>query len=616
MTDETKPWVDGLTYSQVLRQTVERHGDRPAVVFPQMELSWTFAEFEQHVSRMACALMVLGVGRGDHVGIWSTNRPEWILAQFATAHMGAVLVNVNPAYRTHELAYILNQADIKVLIITDKFKTSDYGEMVAEVVPEVKTVKPGEALQSSTFPNLRHVACIRHNPSYDGIWKLTYEGFEARRRPEEKELLKLPARPAPGPENFIEYKERVKKLAEGIAQAKKRHATFKADMRKAVRAKEPELKALAALVQPQDPVNIQYTSGTTGAPKGATLTHRNLLMNAYYVGQRQNFTEEDRLCIPVPFYHCFGCVMGTLMCSVYGSAMVIPAESFEPEATLRAVESEKCTALYGVPTMFSAQVDSDNFSDYDLSSLRTGIMAGSPCPIELMKTVTKDMHLTEMTIAYGQTEASPVITQSRTTDSIEARVSTVGSVLPGLEVRLVDPESGKDVPRGEQGELWVHGHAVMLGYYKKPEATAAAIDEDGWLHTGDLATQTLAGDYKITGRIKDMIIRGGENIYPREIEEFLLTHPRIQQAQVVGLPDAHYVEHVSAWLVLDEPGALTEAEVKDFCTGKIAHYKIPHYVQFLEEFPLTVTGKVQKFKLRELGVKHFGLTEAENTEMA
>ncbi len=616
MTDETKPWVDGLTYSQVLRQTVERHGDRPAVVFPQMELRWTFAEFEQHVSRMACALMVLGVGRGDHVGIWSTNWPEWILTQFATAHMGAVLVNVNPAYRTHELAYILNQADIKVLIITDKFKTSDYGEMVAEVVPEVKTAKPGEALQSDAFPNLRHVACIRHNSSYDGIWKLTYEGFDARWHPEERELRKRQPLRSTTREEMSEQMKRMKERMKAAGRIEERHKAFRIEMRKAAQAKEPELQALAAQVQPSDPVNIQYTSGTTGAPKGATLTHRNLLMNAYYVGQRQKFTEEDRLCIPVPFYHCFGCVMGTLMCAVYGSAMVIPAESFDPKATLHAVESEKCTALYGVPTMFSAQVHSDNFSSYNLSSLRTGIMAGSPCPIELMKVVTKDMHLTEMTIAYGQTEASPVITQSRTTDSMEARVSTVGSVLPGLEVRLVAPESGKDVPRGEQGELWVHGHAVMLGYYKKPEATAAAIDEDGWLHTGDLATQTLAGDYKITGRIKDMIIRGGENIYPREIEEFLLTHPHIRQAQVVGLPDAHYVEQVSAWLVLDEPGSVTEAEVKDFCKGKIAQYKIPYYVQFLDEFPLTVTGKVQKFKLRELGIEQFGLAEAESTKMA
>ncbi|MDP7638615.1 MAG: AMP-binding protein [Candidatus Hydrogenedentes bacterium] len=562
MVNETKPWVDGLTFSQVLRKTVERHGDRDAVVFPGIDHRWSFTQFEAKIVKTARALMALDVGRGDHVGIWATNWPEWILAQFATAHMGSVLVNVNPAYRTHELAYILNQADIKALLITGTHKTSDYGQMVAEVVPAVAAANRGEALESSEFASLRHVVSIKNASACEGIWRWR---------------------------DFIDHGKKIP---------------------------ESDMEILTRQVQATDPVNIQYTSGTTGDPKGATLTHRNLLMNAYHVGQRQHFTVEDRVCIPVPFYHCFGCVMGTLVCAVYGSAMVIPAESFEAEATLRAVELEECTALYGVPTMFSAQVHLEDFSSFDLGSLRTGIMAGSPCPIELMRTVTKDMNLTEMTIAYGQTEASPVITQSRTTDSLEARVTTVGSVLPGLEVRLVDPDSGKDVRRGEQGELWARGHCVMLGYYKKPEATAAAIDEDGWLHTGDLATQTLGGDYKITGRIKDMIIRGGENIYPREIEEFLLTNPHIRQAQVVGLPDAHYVEQVSAWLVLDGAVALTEDDVKDFCKGKIAHYKIPYYVQFLDEYPLTVTGKVQKFKLRDMGVERFGLDDAKNTEMA
>jgi fatty-acyl-CoA synthase len=327
-------------------------------------------------------------------------------------------------------------------------------------------------------------------------------------------------------------------------------------------------------------------------------------------------TEHDRLCIPVPFYHCFGCVMGTLMCTVYGSAMVVPAESFEPEATLAAVAKERCTALYGVPTMFNAEVNHPEFAKFDLTSLRTGIMAGSPCPVELMKRVTRDMHLTEMTIAYGQTEASPVITQSETTDSLEARVSTVGSALPGVEVRIVDPESGRDLPAGEQGELWARGHGVMIGYYNLPEATAAAIDADGWLHTGDLATMTPDGNYRITGRIKDMIIRGGENIYPREIEEFLLTHPKIRDAQVVGLPDERFGEQVSAWIVPAEPGALTEDDVRTFCRERMAHYKVPHYIVFVDEFPLTVTGKVQKFKLRDLGIERFGLKSAAGIETA
>lgn len=562
MSEHNQPWVDGLTFGEVLSRTVQRHGARDAVVFPQLDLRWSYEAFQEKANETAKALMALGVGKGDHVGIWSTNWPEWILAQFGSAMIGAVLVNVNPAYQSHELSYILDQADIKVLLLTDTFKGSNYETMIGDVAEELRTSKYGEPLHCEAFPELRHVVSIKESPSLPGIWP--WSGFLAG--------------------------------AATISSA--------------------QLAEAGERIGPTDAVNIQYTSGTTGSPKGAMLSHRNLLMNAFYGGDRMQITENDRVGIPVPFYHCFGCVLGTLMCSVYGAAMIIPAESFEPEPTLDAVQKEKCTALYGVPTMFNAEVHSPRFKEFDLSSLRTGIMAGSACPIELMKRITSEMNLGEMTIAYGQTESSPIITHCRTTDSLEVRVSTVGSPIPGLEVRVVDPESGEDVADGEQGELWARGHCVMLGYYKKPEETAQAVDSEGWLHTGDLATRTPEGNYKITGRIKDMVIRGGENIYPREIEEFLLTHPGIRDVQIVGVPDEHYGEQLSAWIVPMETGALEESAVKDFCKGKIAHYKIPRYVHFLDEYPLTVTGKVQKFKLRDMAIESLGLGDAARIETA
>lgn len=561
MADET-PWVDGLTYGEVLDRTVRAYGDRDAVVFPQLDLRWSYTEFQSRVMDTARALVAIDVKKGDHIGIWSTNWPNWILTQFGSALIGAVLVNVNPAYRKHELAYILKQADLSSLIITDTHKTSDYESMISEVIPEVKNTAPGAPIENAEFPKLRQIISIKEKTRFKGI------------------------QPWPA---FIEP---------GLSVS------------------ESNIESMRMNIQPSDPVNIQYTSGTTGAPKGAMLSHRNLLMNAYYSGQRQNMSEIDRICIPVPFYHCFGCVMGTLLSTVFGAAMVIPAESFEPAATMDAITKEKCTALYGVPTMFSAQVNDLSFSEYNFETLRTGIMAGSPCPIELMKQVSKDMHLSEITIAYGQTEASPIITQSHTTDSLEARVSTVGSAIPGMEVRIVDPETGEDVPKGEQGEFWGRGHGVMLGYYNMPEATANTVTPEGWLKTGDLATETPEGFYKITGRIKDMIIRGGENIYPREIEEFLMTHPDILEVQVVGLPDLKFVEQVSAWIKTAPDSPLGEDDVRAFCKGTIAHYKVPYYVAVVDEFPLTVTGKIQKFKLREMGIERYGLQEAAQTDMA
>jgi fatty-acyl-CoA synthase len=554
------PWVNGLTMGLVLRQTADRRQDRDALVFPASAYRQNYVAFAAEVRGVARALIALGVRSGEHIGIWATNIPEWVSIQFAAAEVGAVLVNVNPAYRAHELAYVLKQADITTLFLTDRFKTSDFFQVLNAVCPELDDCQAGD-VRGAACPRLRHVIGLR-GEKRSGVWS-----WDAFRRQGES-------------------------------------------------VSDTELERRSAAIEPNCIVNIQYTSGTTGFPKGAMLTHRNLLMNAFYVGQRLGMTERDRLCLPVPFYHCFGCVMGTLMCAVYGAAIVVPAESFDPEATLQAIQDECCTAVYGVPAMFIAELNHSRFAEFDLTSLRTGIMAGSPCPIEVMRAVVECMGAREMTIAYGLTEASPVITQTYATDSLEHRVATVGSLLPGVEVKIVNPADGQPVPTGQSGELQARGHGIMKGYYNKPAETAEAITPDGWLRTGDVATQTPEGYYRITGRIKDMIIRGGENIYPREIEEFLHTHPRIADAQVVGLPDERFGEEVCAWISLKPGATLTEEEVKQYCLGRIAHFKIPRYVVFVEEFPITVTGKVQKFKLRELGVDRFGLQKAATTETA
>jgi len=550
MSDDS-PWVDGLSFGQVLDRTAERHADRDALVFPETGYRTSYARFREDVRATARSLLAHGIERGEHVGIWAPNVPEWVILQFATAQIGAVLVNVNPAYRASELAYVLKQADITTLVLIDEFKKCSFFGMLAEVCPEVNS----RELNSAAFPRLKHV--ISTNDRSSGLiqsWP---------------EFLK---RGAAVPESSLHSRE--------------------------------------GQVRSGDIVSIQYTSGTTGFPKGAMLTHRNLLMNAFYIGQRQRFTAEDRLCIPVPFYHCFGCVLGTLMCVVRGSAMIIPAESFDPLATLEAMEVESCTGIYGVPTMFIAQLNHPRFGEFDLSTLRTGIMAGSPCPVELMRAVVDRMGAREMTIGYGLTEASPLITQTATGDDLEHRIGTVGRPLPGVEVQITAPGSIEPLPVGEPGELIARGHGIMKGYYQKPEETAQAITPEGWLRSGDLALETADGYYRITGRLKDMIIRGGENIYPREIEEFLFTHPAIADIQVVGLPDQHYGEEVCAWVRLKSGARLTEEGVKAFCKGRIAHFKVPRYVVFVDEYPSTVTGKVQKFKLRELGIEHFGLATA------
>lgn len=560
MSTNERPWVDGLTFAEVLARTVKRCGERDALAFPQLGYRRTYNSFRSEVRRVARALMALNVQHGEHVGIWATNLPQWVITQFAAAHIGAVLVNINPAYRSHELQYVLNQADITTLLLTDQFKTSNYFDILANVCPELADCPPGE-LRGNACPRLRHVISIQ----------------QAKR---------------PGMLSWEEFQTQADTVS------------------------DEELSRRQATVKAEDVVNIQYTSGTTGFPKGAMLTHRNLLMNAFYVGQRLAFTEEDRLCIPVPFYHCFGCVMGTLMCAVYGSAMVVPAETFDPLATLQAIQGERCTAVYGVPTMYIAQLNYPTFDVFNLKSLRTGIMAGSPCPIEVMRAVVERMGARDITIAYGLTESSPVITQTETTDSLEHRVGTVGRPIPGLEVKAVTPGTCDPLPAGQPGELMVRGHCVMKGYYQKPAETAAAITADGWLHTGDLAALTADGYYRITGRIKDMIIRGGENIYPREIEEFLYTHPAVADVQVVGLPDEKVGEEVCAWVRVKPGARLTEPEVKQFCKGRIAHFKVPRYIVLVEEFPTTVTGKVQKYRLREMGIERFGLHKAAAIETA
>lgn len=554
------PWVDGLTIGQALARTVAEHPHEDAVVFPALGLRWNYQEFLQRVDAAARAFWALGIRPGQHVALWATNVPEWIVVQFATARIGAVMVTINPAYRPFELEYVLRQSDAVALLLVDRFKSSDYHAMLAETCPELASAPPGP-LRLEKFPDLQWVVSLRGA--------------------------------APGNTlDWNQFLERGRDVGPGSLG---------------------EDAFVSATSEPRSlqPINIQYTSGTTGFPKAATLSHRNLLLNAYYVGQCQEMTHRDRICIPVPFYHCFGCVLGTLCAVVHGAAMIIPADSFQPQLTLDAIERERATAIYGVPTMFIAQLQDPTFPGRNLSSLRTGIMAGSPCPIEVMRQVIDRMGARQMTIAYGQTEASPVITQTRADDPLELRVETVGRPIPGVEVKLVDPASGRVLGDNEQGELCARGHVVMLGYYNNPQATSEAIDAEGWLHSGDLALRQPNGYYRITGRIKDMVIRGGENIYPREIEEFLFTHHEIEQASVVGVPDPKYVEELCAWIKLKPGCTLSEEQIRQFCRSRLAHYKVPRYVKFVEAFPQTVTGKIQKYKIRQQMMDELGLKEQE-----
>jgi fatty-acyl-CoA synthase len=555
-----RPWVEGKTFGEVLHAMAGCLKDRPAAFFPERSFTASFAEFDRLVSDAARGFMAVGIEKGDHVAIWATNWPQWVITQFATARIGAVLVNVNPAYRTNELEYVIKQSDAKLLLTIDQFKTSNYLAMIGELIPELAGSAPGK-LTSAKFRRLQGVVFLG-----DGA--------------------------PPGMLSWRELIERGRTV------------------------NETDLEAREGTLDPNDPVNMQYTSGTTGFPKGALLSHRNLLLNAFYSGECQRLTAEDRVCIPVPFYHCFGCVLGTLACVVHGAAMVVPADYFEPGKTLDAIERCGATAMYGVPTMFIAQLEHESYPRRNLKSLRTGIMAGSPCPIELMKRVTGEMGARELTIAYGLTEFSPVITQTRTNDPIEKRVETVGKPLPGVEVKIIDAATGDALPPGQPGELCARGHGTMIGYYNMPEATAKAIDTDGWLHTGDLSVQTPDGYYKITGRLKDMIIRGGENVYPREIEEFIYSYPKVEEVQVIGVPDEKYGEEIAAWIKLKGSQNATVDELRQYCKDRIAHYKVPRYIKFVTAFPMTVTGKIQKFKMRELMIEELGLRKAAEIKTA
>jgi fatty-acyl-CoA synthase len=566
------------TIGALLDQQADRFGDREALVHVERGVRYTYAQFRAECDRMARGLLSLGIRKGHHIGIWATNYPEWVIAQFAAAKIGAVLVTVNPAYRAHELEYVLRQSDAHALLLIGSFRSSDYVAMLQEVVPELRDSAPGE-LKSDKLPQLRHVIFVPA-PSQVSVGA---QGF-------------APLQPSQGHPAGMWLWDEVRSRGQEVTPV--------------------ALAQRQAECDPDDVINIQYTSGTTGNPKGAMLTHYNLVANATYTGRGLNFTEKDRLCIPVPFYHCFGCVLGTLCCVSQGATMVIPAEYFDPLKTLVAVEKECCTALHGVPTMFIAELGHPDFEKFNLSSLRTGIMAGSPCPIEVMRRVMDRMGAREITIAYGLTEASPVITLTSTEDTIERRVTTVGPPLPNVEVKIVDPETGQEVPRGQQGELWTRSFMVMKGYYKMPEATTQAVDAQGWLHTGDLATMDEAGYCKITGRLKDMVIRGGENIYPREVEEFLYTHPKVADVQVIGVPDLKYGEELMAWVMLKPGQTATAEEIREFCQGKIAHYKVPRYIKFVTQFPMTVTGKVQKFRMREMAIEELGLQAAAQVKMA
>ncbi len=560
-TGTSRPWVFDHTAGSVLDHRANVDPNRDALVFPALEKRWSWQELDREVNRIAAALIAVGVETGEHVGIWSMNVPEWVITQLAVGRIGSVLVNVNPAYRLSELKDALLLADVTTLVVGAPFKGSNFVTMVESLCPEVAAA--------------------------------TSRDWSAGRFPRLKRLITLGDRPGPGWWSWSELKRQSER---GVG----------------------EVAARASAVSAGDVHNIQFTSGTTGLPKGAMLTHRNVLMNAFYSGERLGYSGSDRVCVPVPFYHCFGCVLGTMVCLVYGSAIVAPAPAFDPGATLAAIAGERCTSVYGVPAMFVAQLEHPDFARFDLKSLRTGLMSGAPCPLPLMEKVTTLMGIPEICIGYGQTEASPIITLTSVDDPIEVRVGTVGHPIEGLEVKLVDPATGAEVEggSGQAGELCARGHCVMAGYYNNPEATARAIDADGWLHTGDLARRRDDGNYRIVGRSKELIIRGGENIYPPEVEEFLHRHPSVAEVAVAGLPDVKYGEVVSAWVVPKCGASVTADELRQYCEGQIAHFKIPRYILVVESLPRTVTGKVRKHVLQERAIGDLGLAEAASVETA
>ncbi len=550
----------GMTIGDKFDETVERYPDNEALIVRHQGLRLTYSQLQVRINELARALMSLGLKKGDRVGIWSPNNYEWCATQFATSKMGAILVNINPAYRLHEVDYVLRESGCSSLIISPSFKTSNYTQMLYDLCPDLEECEPGK---------LR-------------LLKL----------PELKSIIRIGSEGSPGMFSWDDL------------------------IRMSTNVSEADLARRQARLQFDDVINIQYTSGTTGFPKGASLTHHNILNNGYFVADLQGITEKDRMCIPVPLYHCFGMVMGNLGCITHGATMIYPSEGFDPLITLQTVEEEKCTALYGVPTMFIAELDHPDFSKFDVSSLRTGIMAGSPCPIEVMKKVNTLMNMREVTICYGMTETSPVSTQTRADTSVEKRVSTVGATHPHLEIKIINPDTGHVVPVGQPGELCTRGYSVMSGYWNNAEATRGAIDAARWMHTGDLAEMDEEGYVKIVGRIKDMIIRGGENIYPREIEEFFHLHPEVSDVHVIGVPDEKYGEQIMVWIKRKPGSTSTVDDFREFCKGKIAHYKIPRYIKFVDDFPMTVSGKIQKFLMRSESIKELGLQKAAETKTA
>jgi len=550
----------GETIGDYFDKIAARYPERDAVVVRHQGIRYSYLDLKRVVDQFARGLIQLGVRKGERVGIWSPNNMEWVITQFATAKIGAILVNINPSYRIFELEYALKQSGVKYLISATKFKRSDYVSIIYELVPEAK--KAGSlVIDSAKLPALRSLILME----------------------EERQ---------PGMHRWTDIMGLGKDASEPLVAERQRSLEF------------------------DDAINIQYTSGTTGFPKGATLSHFNILNNGFFVGEMLRFTEKDRLCIPVPFYHCFGMVLSNLLCATHGATMVLPSEAFDAGKVLETVEQERCTAVHGVPTMFIAELDHPDFSKYDLSSLRTGIMAGAPCPIEVMRRVMNLMGIRQITIAYGMTETSPVSLQTSADDPVDKRVTTVGRAIPHVEIKIIDPATNQTVPHGVAGEICVRGYLVMLGYWNNPEATKEVIDQARWMRTGDIGTMRPDGYVNIVGRLKDMIIRGGENIYPREIEELLHTHPKISDAQVIGVPSEKYGEEVMAWIQLRENATATEEEIREFCRDKISYYKIPKYIKFTEEFPMTVTGKIQKFKMKEIAVKELGLEKVKAIKTA
>ena len=550
----------GSTIGDLFDQTVAQYSDKEALIVKHQNIRYTYRQFQEKVEECAKALLAIGIKKGDRVGVWAPNCVEWVTVQFATAKIGAIQVNINPSYRLHELEYALNQSGCVCIVTATEFKTSEYTKMLYDLAPELNDCAPGQ-LKSDKLPTLKTVVRL-HSPASPGMYSW---------------------------EDLLGFADKVS---------------------------ASDLKTVQQTLSADEAINIQYTSGTTGFPKGATLSHHNILNNGYLVASIMRFTEKDRLIIPVPLYHCFGMVMGNLACVCFGATMIYPSAGFEPEIVLQTIEEEKATALHGVPTMFIAELEHPNFDKYDLTSLRTGIMAGSPCPVEVMKKVNTLMHMNEVEIAYGMTETSPVSTQTRHDAPTDKRVSTVGRVLPHTEIKIIHPETGQTVPIGEKGELCTRGYCVMLGYWQDEAKTKDAIDAARWMHTGDLATMDEDGYLNIVGRIKDMLIRGGENVYPREIEEFLFQHPKVSDVQVIGVPDKKFGEEVMAWVKLKEGESCTAEEIKGFCKGQITHFKIPRYIKFTDDFPMTVTGKIRKIEMREISIKELGLEEEAGIKMA